>query len=540
MLGSSHALTPYGAPRVASRGDARALRGEPWLKVATNGSRVFLGFISGGSMRVRTGLLTAMLVLVGGMPVHAQRAGAVEIGAFGRYTKFDSKLNFDNRFGVGGRLGVFFLTNLAIEGDVTYTRTKTQGNLDVRHTPIHARLIYSIPVTDHAAVLLGAGYARNIFRANYRETNDGVGGLFGVRFGLGDVVALRLDGVGDYIPTAESDAVPPQVAGVQHKKSNFHLAGQAGLSILLGAKRDGDRDHDGVKNSIDACPNTPAGEAVDASGCSLPKDADHDGVTDNLDRCPNTPAGTRVDAAGCPLAQDADGDGVVDANDRCPNTPAGTAVDSNGCPKDSDGDGVADASDKCPNTPAGTGVDATGCPSDSDRDGVSDASDVCPGTPAGTKVDRYGCAFDSDGDGVTDDRDLCPATVAGMSVDSKGCPSIFQASQPLVLLGVNFETGKAVLLPSSKGVLDQVAQSLVDNPDVNVEVAGHTDHIGTAAANVRLSQARANAVRDYLITKGVDAGRLTAKGYGEENPVADNATVAGRAANRRVELTRTN
>jgi len=489
-------------------------------------------------MHVRTGLVTALLLLAGGMPLHAQKPGTVEIGAFGRFTKFESKLNFDDRFGVGGRLGVFVLPNLALEGDVSYTRTKSKGNLDVRYTPVHGRLIYNIPLADNAAVLVGAGYVRNIFRANYRETNHGIGGLFGVRFGLGSLAALRLDAFGDYIPTAET--VNPQLPGVQAKKSNFHLGGQAGLSLLLGGKRDGDHDRDGVKNSIDACPDTPAGDAVDARGCSLPKDADRDGVVDNLDRCPNTPAGTRVDAAGCPLAKDADGDGVVDASDKCPNTPAGTAVDANGCPKDSDGDGVADANDKCPNTPAGTGVDATGCPSDSDRDGVTDARDVCPGTPAGAKVDRYGCAFDSDGDGVTDDKDLCPATVAGMSVDAKGCPSLFQASQPLVLLGVNFETGKAVLLPSSKGVLDQVAQSLVDNPDVNVEVGGHTDHIGSAAANLRLSEARANAVRDYLIGKGVAAGRMTAKGYGEDNPVADNATVAGRAANRRVELSRTN
>jgi OOP family OmpA-OmpF porin len=215
-------------------------------------------------------------------------------------------------------------------------------------------------------------------------------------------------------------------------------------------------------------------------------------------------------------------------------------VDASGCPKDKDGDGVVDASDKCPNTPAGTAVDATGCPSDADRDGVTDARDICPDTPAGAKVDHFGCALDSDGDGVGDDQDLCPATVAGTTVDAKGCTSLFQAGQPLILSGVNFETGKAILLPESMGILDQVAQSLVDNPGVNVEVGGHTDNTGSTATNVRLSQTRANAVRDYLISKGVDGGRITATGYGPEKPVADNATAAGRAANRRVELSRTN
>ena len=105
---------------------------------------------------------------------------------------------------------------------------------------------------------------------------------------------------------------------------------------------------------------------------------------------------------------------------------------------------------------------------------------------------------------------------------------------------MNFQTGKAVILPVSQGILDQVAQSLVDNPDVNVEVGGHTDSQGSEAANLRLSQARADAVREYLIGKGVPAARITAKGYGEGSPVADNTTAAGRSANRRVELNRTN
>jgi len=489
-------------------------------------------------MRGRSGWLTGVLALAGVMQVQAQQPGTVEIGAFGRYTKFESKLNFDNRLGVGGRAGVFVIRNLALEGDVTYTRTKSQGGLELRHTPVHARLIYNFPVSTEAAVLVGAGYVRNIFRANYRETESGFGGLLGVRYGVGSLVALRIDATGDYIPTAESRLVPGQVPGVEYKKSNLHLGIEAGLSLLIGGKRDGDRDGDGVKNSLDACPATPAGDAVDARGCSLPKDADGDGVANANDRCPNTPAGTAVDANGCP--RDSDGDGVADASDRCPNTPAGTPVDPSGCPRDSDGDGVADATDKCPNTPAGTPVDATGCTGDSDRDGVSDASDVCPGTPAGTKVDRFGCARDADGDGVTDDRDQCPATIAGLSVDPKGCPSAFQVGQPLILSGVTFQTGKAVLLGTSQGVLDQVAHSLIDNPDVNVEVGGHTDDVGAEAANLRLSQARADAVRQYLIGKGVDAGRITAKGYGEGNPVADNTTAAGRAANRRVELNRTN
>jgi outer membrane protein OmpA-like peptidoglycan-associated protein len=124
-----------------------------------------------------------------------------------------------------------------------------------------------------------------------------------------------------------------------------------------------------------------------------PSDSDGDGVTDDIDRCPGTPAGTAVDASGCPLPKDSDGDGVTDDKDRCPNTPAGARVDANGCELDADGDGVVDRLDQCPNTPAGAKVDANGCELDSDGDGVVDSKDQCPDTPKGDRVDVYGCSF---------------------------------------------------------------------------------------------------------------------------------------------------
>jgi len=231
-------------------------------------------------------------------------------------------------------------------------------------------------------------------------------------------------------------------------------------------------------------------------------------------------------------APDTDGDGVPDSADKCPGTPAGVKVDSSGCPLDSDGDGVPDYQDKCPNTPAGVKVDSSGCPLDSDGDGVPDYQDKCPNTPAGVKVDSSGCPLDSDGDGVPDYKDQCPGTPPGVKVNQLGCPE----REPIILKGVNFAFDSAELTPESHTILDGVAGILTKHPDLKVTIAGHTDSIGTAAYNKKLSQRRAESVMNYLISRGVNPANLTAVGFGEERPIASNDTAEGRAKNRRVEL----
>jgi outer membrane protein OmpA-like peptidoglycan-associated protein len=266
-------------------------------------------------------------------------------------------------------------------------------------------------------------------------------------------------------------------------------------------------------------------------------DTDGDGVKDDRDECPDTPLGARIDERGCPT--DADGDGVFDGFDRCEDTPRGATVDAEGCPSDSDDDGVLDGLDRCPGTPTGAKVDAKGCPVDGDGDGVFDGLDRCPETPMGAKVDAQGCPVDSDGDGVFDGLDRCPETPAGVEVDSRGCPVLFEEERAdLVLEGVNFESGSDVLKEESKAVLDGVAASLKAWPEVRVEVGGHTDSMGGEALNLELSEKRAKAVQRYLIDAGVSFSQLTAKGYGESQPIADNGTPEGRATNRRVELKR--
>ncbi len=197
---------------------------------------------------------------------------------------------------------------------------------------------------------------------------------------------------------------------------------------------------------------------------------------------------------------------------------------------DSDGDGVVDEADKCPNTPRGITVDARGCPPDSDGDGVPDYLDRCPSTPPGVAVDNSGCPFDSDGDGVADHLDKCPNTPKGATVNEAGCWSL----QATTLYDSNSSYIRAAAYP----LLDEVTSILEKNPEMEVEVQGHTDNTGSAEYNQWLSEKRAQRVKDYLVSKGIDPSRLEAKGYGLTQPVASNATEEGRAQNRRVELKR--
>ena len=234
---------------------------------------------------------------------------------------------------------------------------------------------------------------------------------------------------------------------------------------------------------------------------------------------------------------DADGDGIADTNDKCPDTAAGVMVDATGCEKDSDQDGIVDSRDRCPGTAAGVVVDATGCERDSDNDGILDSADNCPGTASGVAVDSSGCKIvvaplDTDNDGIVDLNDQCPGTESGATVDIEGC----ELQKSFVLEGVNFVTSSDEIAGASRGVLDEVAETLILNGDLKVEVAGYTDDRGEADFNQALSQKRAESVKAYLQSSGVAANRMKAKGYGEDSPIASNSTAAGRSKNRRVEL----
>lgn len=137
---------------------------------------------------------------------------------------------------------------------------------------------------------------------------------------------------------------------------------------------------------------------------------------------------------------------------------------------------------------------------------------------------------DSDDDGVLDPADRCPGTPSGVAVDSSGCPQ----QGEMTLVGVGFETNFATLTPDSQAVLDPVAANLKKYPDLQIELQGHTDSAGADRYNLGLSQRRADAVRAYLLSQGVSASQVVARGYGESQPVANNDSPEGRAQNRRV------
>jgi outer membrane protein OmpA-like peptidoglycan-associated protein len=263
---------------------------------------------------------------------------------------------------------------------------------------------------------------------------------------------------------------------------------------------------------------------VDKAGCPLDKDGD--GIADYLDKCPDL-AGTKA-LEGCP---DKDGDGIADKDDSCPDISGLAAL--KGCP-DSDKDGIADLDDKCPNTKAGYKVDPMGCPMDNDKDGVINEEDACP-DKAGI-VALKGCP-DTDGDGVADNEDRCP-NVKG-TFANKGCPEIaIEDVKKITQIAskIFFETNSDKLKVASLAQLDELAEILKRYEAANLIIEGHADSQGEDAFNLTLSQKRTESVKTYLMEKGIMESRLTAIGYGETRPIADNNTSLGRAKNRRVEL----
>ena len=259
------------------------------------------------------------------------------------------------------------------------------------------------------------------------------------------------------------------------------------------------------------------------------RDKDEDGIVDAQDSCIYE-AGPLL-TNGCP---DADGDGLADLKDKCPQEKG--PIKYEGCPQlDTDKDGIVDPEDKCKDVPGFEKY--AGCPiPDTDKDGINDESDSCRTVPG---VERFnGCPIpDRDRDRVNDEEDKCPDQ-PGIK-ENNGCPVVTQETKEKIAFAarrIQFEFRKAVLLDESKKVLDEVVEILKQDPDLKIDIEGHTSNDGSLPANMKLSDDRANAVRDYLVSKGIDGARLTAKGFGPTQPLNENRTEAERVQNRRVEL----
>lgn len=255
------------------------------------------------------------------------------------------------------------------------------------------------------------------------------------------------------------------------------------------------------------------------------QDRDNDGVADKDDKCPDV-AG-KPELNGCP---DADGDGITDAEDSCPDVFG--LKEFNGCP-DTDGDGIADKDDECPEV-AGK-PELKGCP-DADNDGIADKDDKCP-QQAGPK-ENNGCPWpDRDGDGVLDKDDECPEEAGPAS--NKGCPEVTQEVQTQLnsfAKTILFDVGKSTIRPESATVLNNIVNVLNKYKNSKFSVEGYTDASGNKDKNQRLSEDRAYSVKAYLVDKGINPARLSAKGFGPEKPIASNKTKKGRELNRRVEI----
>jgi OOP family OmpA-OmpF porin len=444
------------------------------------------------------------------------------------------KGEFGNQFFNTGKLHPAFAASIAqylsaafnlglmyTEGDVRYANggDRVSGNMGSMNLFIHYKFFNGKILKENARiapyVITGFGAAdwneSQPVKTRFTDAFIPVGA--GIRIRLTNAVAVLLQ---SQLHFTMSDGYEQAIS---EKGKDYFLHTMLGFSCFIGEGKDSDGDR--VKDRKDHCPGTPAGVAVNISGCPL--DRDSDGVPDYLDLCPEL-AGP-LSAKGCP---DKDQDSIADAEDHCPEI-AGPLVTS-GCP-DSDLDGVLDADDSCPDE---KGLAALrGCP-DRDADGVADKDDECPDEKGVQALD--GCP-DRDHDGIADKNDLCP-DAAGIA-ENKGCPELIEAVENIlnqVLTDLQFETGKDKIRKSSFKILDEVVTVMNAHPEYKLVISGHTDNTGKSAKNQLLSEKRAFAAKNYLTAHGIAESRITSAGYGDTVPLTGNKTKTGRAKNRRVEF----
>jgi outer membrane protein OmpA-like peptidoglycan-associated protein len=333
----------------------------------------------------------------------------------------------------------------------------------------------------------------------------------------GPVTRGRIDGLNGVVKKAEESGAmrcSPRELAI----AKAHLA-FAQTRLEQGRLSDA-QDHLEIAepNAQAALANSPVEKCSEAPVARV-GDRDGDGIQDSFDKCPDERENYNgfEDLDGCPDDPDTDGDGIPDSRDACmlEREDKDGYLDDDGCPDaDNDADGIPDEKDSCPNEPE-------------DPDGYRD-EDGCPDD-------------DNDSDTVKDVDDQCPNTPGQPGGPRSGCPSlvVVTAKEIRITQQIQFDTAKATIKPVSFPILDAVYDVLSANPKITIEVQGHTDNVGLAAYNQKLSQQRADSVKAYLVKKGIPDARLVSKGYGMSQPLLPNTTAANKALNRRVQFIRT-
>lgn len=367
--------------------------------------------------------------------------------------------------------------------------------------------------------------------------------------GLGESNALTSPEV---IVETPSTANAEVLLGARYRISMFQLgvAGGPGLTAAIGTPQFRVIGMFGwVPEPAPSAKPTEGGKVAGAQPGGY-KDTDGDGFRDDIDACPNEKGDLQGDPTkdGCP-APDRDKDGVLDIDDACPGLagPRRADITKNGCPDDKDGDGVYDPVDACIDRKGVESKDpkANGCPTDGDGDGIFDDVDACVAVKGiADKNPKFnGCAEDIDGDEIKNVEDACPFEKGIHTKDAKdnGCMKWVRVTDKeiQILMQVEFKVyGKSrqeTIDPVSDDLLKEVRDAINQHPEIKkIEVQGHTDDSGDTEFNMNLSQQRADAVKQWLVTAGIPADRLVAKGYGHTMPIADNRIREGRQKNRRV------
>lgn len=442
-------------------------------------------------------------------------------------------------------MGINVFAHLPVSGkidDEVFFGEKINGeSIPYRHRNFSEEIFYNRKASYGATLLasIGAEGMRTYLNLGYllrhsEEISDALKTGLGLEVAADQVTTIFGEFNGEYF-TEEPNLSPMRIGG----GLKFNLPHETQLTVGAFA---------GLSEEA------PAWQGV--AGISWSKvvvefDSDNDGIPDKLDKCPEQPEDMDgfEDMDGCP-DNDNDQDGIADINDKCPNEPedADGFEDEDGCPDfDNDQDGILDIDDKCPDQAEDVDgfEDIDGCPDyDNDGDLIPDSLDKCPAVPEDMDgfEDEDGCPEnDNDQDGIIDELDKCPnqAETINDFEDEDGCPDavILKKDERIILENIYFKSGKAELTINSYTALDHIKRIFIDNPNIKVQIEGHTDSQGSSRYNLKLSQLRANAVSDYLIGKfNIPRTQIKAVGFGEDHPITSNNTKEGRAQNRRIEF----